>query len=258
MKFLVKFFLGLYNIYATLLFVVLMLVVFPFVIAASFLGNIKGGNLIYRICMIWADVWFPLVGIVHKNFYESSHDRNRAYIFVTNHISFLDAAIIVKAYRQPLRALGRKETAKIPVFGYIYRKAIVTVDRSSQADRSNSVRILKSILKKGISILIFPEGTFNETGNALKSFYDGAFRIAIETQTPVKPVLFLDAYSRMPYTGLFTLTPGKSRAVYLDEIPVEGLTMEDLETLKQKVYSIMEQKLNEYGVVWIRPSSNGK
>ncbi|MBX2925862.1 MAG: 1-acyl-sn-glycerol-3-phosphate acyltransferase [Chitinophagaceae bacterium] len=242
----------LYNLYATLLFVALMLVIFPFVIAASFLGNIKGGNLIYRICMLWADVWFPLAGIVHRNFYEASHDRKRAYIFVTNHISFLDAAIIVKAYRQPVRALGRKETAAIPVFGYIYRKAIVTVDRSSAADRSNSVRILKSILKKGISVLIFPEGTFNETGQPLKSFYDGAFRIAIETQTPIKPVLFLDAFSRMPYTGLFTLTPGKSRAVYLEEIPVEGLTMNDVELLKQKVYGIMEQKLRDYNVRWIR------
>ncbi|MBX3254994.1 MAG: 1-acyl-sn-glycerol-3-phosphate acyltransferase [Chitinophagaceae bacterium] len=253
MKGLVKPVLWLYNVYATLLFVALMLIVFPLVIAASFLGNIKGGNLIYRICMVWADVWFPLVGIVHRNFYEAPHDRKRAYIFVTNHISFLDAAIIVKAYRQPVRALGRKETAAIPVFGYIYRKAIVTVDRSSAADRSNSVRILKSILKKGISILIFPEGTFNETGNALKSFYDGAFRIAIETQTPIKPVLFLDAFSRMPYTGFFTLTPGKSRAVYLDEIPVEGLTMEDIEWLKQKVYGIMEQKLHVYNANWIKP-----
>lgn len=244
----------LYNIYATLLFVALMLVIFPFVIAASFLGNIKGGNLIYRICMLWADVWFPLVGIIHKNYYEATHDPSRAYIFVTNHISFLDAAIIVKAYRQPVRALGRKETAAIPVFGYIYRKAIVTVDRSSAADRSKSVRILKSILKKGISILIFPEGTFNETAQPLKSLYDGAFRIAIETQTPVKPVLFLDAFNRMHYKAVFTLTPGKSRAVYLAEVPVEGLTLADLETLKQKVAGIMEQKLRDYNASWIKPN----
>jgi 1-acyl-sn-glycerol-3-phosphate acyltransferase len=41
---------------------------------------------------------------------------------------------------------------------------------------------------------MFPEGTFNETNAPLKDFYDGAFRIAIETKTAVKPVLFLDAY----------------------------------------------------------------
>ena len=79
--------------------------------------------------------------------------------------------------------------SKVPVFGFIYRNAIVTVDRSSTGNRAKSVRILKSIIKKGISVLVFPEGTFNMTNQPLKEFYDGAFRVAIETQTPVKPVL---------------------------------------------------------------------
>jgi 1-acyl-sn-glycerol-3-phosphate acyltransferase len=137
------------------------------------------------------------------------------------------------------------------VFGYIYKNAIVTVDRDNAADRSKSVRKLKAVLRRHISILIFPEGTFNETGNALKSFFDGAFRIAIETQTPIKPVLFLDVYNRMPYGKLFTLTPGKSRAVFMEEIAVAGLTLKDIETLKQKVYAQMEERLLHYGVGWI-------
>lgn len=242
----------LYNIYAMLLFVLLMLIVFPFVIIASLLGPIRGGNAIYRICMLWGDVWFPMVGIIHKNSYEVPHDKKKSYIFVSNHISFLDAAIVVKTYRQPIRALGKKETAGIPVFGYIYKNAIVTVDRGSAEDRSRSVRKLKAVLRKGISILIFPEGTFNETHHALKSFYDGAFRIAIETQTPIKPVLLLDAYSRMPYGKLFTLTPGRSRAVFMEEIPVAGLTIQDIEALKQKVYTRMEQRLLQYGAGWVK------
>ncbi len=252
MKILRKLLLLLYNLYAVLLFIGLMLVVFPFVILASFFGNIRGGNLIYRICMVWADLWFPLVGIFHRNIYESPHDRTKSYLFVTNHISFLDAAVIVKTYRRPVRPLGRKETAKIPVFGYIYRKAIVTVDRGDTRDRAKSVRLLKSIIKKGISILIFPEGTFNETQEPLKSFYDGAFRIAVETQTPIKPVLFLDTYHRMHYSSIFSLTPGKSRSVFLEEIPVTGLTMADVPALKEKTRNLMAHKLREYNAAWIR------
>ena len=244
--------LWLYNLYAMLLFVGLMLLIFPFVIIASFLSPVQSGNTIYRLCMLWADVWFPFVGIFHKNIFESPHQKNKAYIFVTNHLSYLDAAIIAKAYRYPLRPLGRKETANVPVFGYIYKNAIVTVDRDSAADRSASVKKLKDVLTKGISILLFPEGTFNETGNALKFFYDGAFRIAIETQTNIKPVLFLDAYDRMPYGRLFTLNPGKSRAVFLEEINVEGLTINDLEMLKVKVYAMMEDKLKAYHASWIK------
>ncbi|MCC6290347.1 MAG: 1-acyl-sn-glycerol-3-phosphate acyltransferase [Chitinophagaceae bacterium] len=251
-KILYKCLLLLYNIYALLLFIVLMLIIFPFVIIASFLNPLQSGNIIYRLCMLWADIWFPLVGIFHKNYYETPHAKKQAYIFVTNHISYLDAAIIVKTFRQALRPLGKIEMTKIPVFGYIYKNAIVTVNRDNASDRSESVKKLKAVLQKGISILIFPEGTFNETGAPLKSFYDGAFRIAIETQTPIKPVLFLDTYDRMPYKGFLTLNPGKNRSVFLDEIPVEGLTINDLPELKNKVFAIMEEKLIAYKAGWIK------
>jgi 1-acyl-sn-glycerol-3-phosphate acyltransferase len=101
-------------------------------------------------------------------------------------------------------------------------------------------------------VMVFPEGTFNMTNKPLKEFYDGAFRVAIETQTPVKPVLFLDTYSRMHYRDILSLTPGRCRIVYLNEIPVEGLTIADLTKLKEKVYEIMENKLKEYKVTWIK------
>jgi 1-acyl-sn-glycerol-3-phosphate acyltransferase len=241
-----------YCIYAFITFVAVMLVIFPFVILASFFGRIRGGNMIIRLCMLWADLWFPLIFIFHKKIYEAPHDKKKSYIFVSNHISYLDAAILVKAYRQPVRPLGRIELSKVPVFGFIYRNAIVTVDRSNLENRGKSIQTLKSIIRKGISVMVFPEGTFNMTHEPLKEFYDGAFRVAIETQTPVKPVLFLDAYSRMHYKSLFTMTPGRSRIVYLDEIPVEGLTNDDVAKLRMQVFAIMENKLKDYKAAWIK------
>jgi 1-acyl-sn-glycerol-3-phosphate acyltransferase len=170
---------------------------------------------------------------------------------VSNHISYLDAPIIVKTVRQRVRILGKVEMAQIPLFGFIYRNAIITVDRGNASNRANSVRILKSVLRKNISIFIFPEGTFNENHRPLKDFYDGAFRIAIETQTPVKPILFLDAYARMHYRSVLTLSPGISRSVYLDEISVNGLTLKDIKQLKQKVFRVMEDALIRYQASWI-------
>ena len=244
-------FLFLYNVYAVLVFILLMIPVFLFAVPVSFMGNIKGGNLIYKACMVWGDLWFALIFIWHKNVYEQPLQQDQSYIFVANHISYLDAAIIVKAFRHPVRPLGKVEMAKVPVFGFIYRKAIVTVDRSSAGNRSRSVQILKSILRKGISVLVFPEGTFNATHKPLKEFYDGAFRIAIETGTPIKPVLFLDAYARMPYEFLLSLNPGRNRAVFLEEVPVDGLTVKDVPALREKVYSLMEAKLIAYKASWI-------
>lgn len=229
-----------------------MLLVIPAVIIASFFGKVRGGNFIYRLCSLWTDVWFFVIGIRHRNIYEHPHDKSRQYIFIANHISYLDAPVIVKAIHQRVRALGKAEVGKVPVFGFIYRNAVVTVDRSSPAHRANSVRILKSVIRKGISIFIFPEGTFNETGKPMKEMYDGAFRIAIETQTPIKPILFLDTWKRMHYSTPFSLNPGRSRVVFLQEIPVEGLTNKDVEMLKKKVQQLMEEKLIEYKAGWIQ------
>ncbi|TMI74792.1 MAG: 1-acyl-sn-glycerol-3-phosphate acyltransferase [Bacteroidetes bacterium] len=251
MRVLLKPFHWIYCIYAFTLFVVIMLIIFPFVIIASFFGRIRGGNMIMLLCRFWADSWFFLIFIYFKRIYESPHNKSKAYIFVSNHISYLDSAIIPKVYHQPIRPLGKVEMAKVPVFGFIYRKAIVTVDRSSADHRFHSVQILKSVLRKGISILVFPEGTFNMTNQPLKEFYDGAFRIALETGTPIKPVLVLDAYSRMNYKTVFSLNPGRCRIVYLDEISVEGLSLKDAAQLKERVFVVMKEKLEEYGVDWI-------
>jgi len=244
-----------YCLYAIILFVAIMLLIFPFVIIAAFFGRIRGGNMIYRLCVLWADLWFPLVFIRIRKIIESPIDDGKAYIFVSNHISYLDSAVIVRAFRKPIRPLGKVEISKIPVFGLIYKSVIVTVDRNSVAGREKSVRQLRSVINKGISVLVFPEGTFNTTGKPLKEFYDGAFRIAIETQTPIKPVLFLDDYDRMKYHHVFTLNPGRCRIVYLDEIPVAGLSTLDASMLKKKVYRAMSEKLQDYKATWIRKGS---
>jgi 1-acyl-sn-glycerol-3-phosphate acyltransferase len=139
-----------YCLYALAAFVLCMLLVIPPVVAASFFGKVRGGNFIYRLCSYWARTWFFLIGIRHQNFYEHPHDKNKQYIFVANHISYLDAPVIVRALHQKVRVLGKAEISKVPLFGFIYRNAVVTVNRSSATHRANSVRILKSVIKKGI------------------------------------------------------------------------------------------------------------
>ncbi len=252
MKWLLKPLQWIYCCYALITFIGIMLLIFPFALIAAIFGRIRGGNMIYRLCMIWADTWFFLVFIYHRNYYEEPVDPGKQYIFVGNHISYLDAPLLVKTVRRPVRALGRIELSGTPVFGFIYRSVVVIVDRGDAAHRAKSVRNLKSVISKGISIIVMPEGTFNMGHQPLKNFYDGAFRVAIETQTPVKPFLLLDAYDRLHYRHLFTLTPGKSRAVFLQEVPVDGLTLNDVPYLKQKVYDLMEKKLIEYNASWIK------
>lgn len=251
MRILLKPFQIVYVVYAFVLFVALMIPVFIWSLLVLPFGRIRGGNLVYDACIVWADIWFALLFIFHKNIYVEELKKDQSYIFVANHISYLDSAIIPKTFRHPVRPLGKVEMAKIPIFGFIYKNAIVTVDRSSAENRARSVMILKSILKKGISILVFPEGTFNTTHQPLKEFYDGAFRIAIETGTPIKPVLLLNAYDRMHYQTIFSLNPGKSRSIFLPEVSVDGLTTKDVVMLKEKVFEIMSEELVRRGAKWI-------
>ena len=232
--------------YAFLVFVLLMFLVFPFVMLSLLLGNIKGGNLIYQLCRLWATIWYALIGIKHQEIYEAPHDRSRQYIFVANHISYMDIPPVVLIAHQPVRILGKYEMVKLPVFGWIYRAAVILVDRRNSETRAKSVRALKSALKKHISIFIFPEGTFNETTKPLKDFYDGAFRIAIETETPIKPIILADTIDRLHYKGIFELTPGINRVIYLEEVPVKGLTINDIQSLKGRVYTQMESALKRY------------
>jgi 1-acyl-sn-glycerol-3-phosphate acyltransferase len=151
----------LYILYALLLFVTLMIPVFIWSVLVLPLGRIRSGNLFYRACMLWGDIWFALVFIPHKNIFKQPLKKRQSYIFVCNHISYLDTPVIVKALRHPVRPLGKVEMTKIPIFGFIYKYTIVTVDRSSTANRARSVQVLKSLLRQGISVLVFPEGTFN-------------------------------------------------------------------------------------------------
>ena len=208
--------------------------------------------MIYKISRFWADAFFFMTGIKHCNIYEEAHDKTQEYIFVSNHISYLDIPMMMKAIKgQHIRILGKAEMAKIPIFGSIYKRGAVTVDRDNVKARSKSVKRLIAFIHKKISVFICPEGTFNITHQPLKSFYDGAFKIAIETQKPIRPILFLDTYDRLNYKNIFSLTPGKCRAVYLSQTCTEGLTLKDVASLKDKIFKQMKDALIRYNATWI-------
>jgi 1-acyl-sn-glycerol-3-phosphate acyltransferase len=243
----------LFSIYGFLVFMGLMFLLLPLFVFSFLFDEIKGGNILYTICRFWADAFFLLVGIQHKNIYEQKHDVNKQYIFVSNHISYLDIPMMMKAIRhQHVRILGKAEMTKVPIFGFIYKKGAVLVNRVSAQKRSQSVKQLIYFLDKKVSVFICPEGTFNTTHKPLKSFYDGAFRIAIETKKSIKPILFLDTYNRLNYDSILSMNPGKCRAVYLSETSTEGLTVGDIVVLKEKIYKQMEDALIRYNASWIK------
>jgi 1-acyl-sn-glycerol-3-phosphate acyltransferase len=210
-------------------------------------GKAKLGNRTYKVYRYWAKIWYLFIGVRHKEIYETPHHFGKPHVFVANHNSYMDIPPIVQMKHQPIRALGKFESSKIPIFGWVYQAAVIMVDRSSPAKRAQSLRNLKAALHKHISIFIFPEGTFSMTEEKpLKSFFNGAFKLAIEMQVPIQPLLMIDAVDRMHFDSVFTLTPGLNRVVYLKSIDVTNYTLDDIDQLKEKVYQIMDEGMRRY------------
>ena len=236
-----------YCIYALIIFAILTIFAATALMILLPFGKAKLSRRVYKVCRYWAKTWYAFIGVRHQEIYEVPHAFKKPHIFVANHNSYMDIPPIVQLKHQPIRPLGKFESSKIPIFGWVYRAAVIMVDRSSPEKRAKSLRNLKAALHKRNSIFIFPEGTFSMTQEQpLKSFFNGAFKLAIEMQVPIQPILMIDAVDRMHYESVFSLTPGPNRVVYLKSIDVANYTIEDIEKLKTEVYQMMDEGLRRY------------
>ena len=102
---------------------------------------------------------------------------------------------------------------------------------------------MRSWLKDEGHIAIFPEGTFNETEAIMKELHDGAFRLAVDTQIPILPLLFPDTLARWQYSAWWRLWPGRNRAHFLAPVAVAGLDRADIPRLKEDVKASMAEGL---------------
>ncbi len=232
-----------YTAYVLLTFAGSILVASP-IFAIIALGNSKASReVIWKIISIWARGWLFMIGMPGQRI--GSFPKEGKYVVIANHISYIDAIVLFPAIPRYFRPLGKKEFSKIPLLGFIYKQIVLMVDRSSKTSREKSMRLMWRTLRTDANIMIFPEGTFNETPEPLKEFYDGAFRLAISTQCPLQPIILADTVNRWHYSGWWKLSPGKNRIVYLDPVETTGLKAQDLEMLKTKVSKMMADKLVE-------------
>ncbi len=225
------------------MFILVMFLFLPLMIISAFGGLYIGGAIIFFLIKIWTLIWYFLCGLRHINEGKQPNKNDGPFIYVANHDSYLDAPVTMLSLRGQFRALGKTEIRRIPFFGWIYRYGVILVDRGDKENRVKSVRVLKLVLEKKISIIIFPEGGFNYTNQPLSKFYDGAFRIAIETQTPIIPMVYLNVKNILPRDTFFKLAPGKTKTIFLEKVSVTGLTINNIDTLKEKVKKMIEVEL---------------
>lgn len=232
-----------YTLFVLASFLACLLIAFPLFFLIGLKDNTAARKIIWTVVHYWARGWLWAMGMpVSKSGYFAKGEK---FVIVANHISYLDTVNIYAAIPEYFRTLAKKEMVKIPVFGFVYKQLAILVDRSDDESRAKSMRLMWRQLRNDCHITIFPEGGFNETEELLKDFYDGAFRLAINAQIPICPLVFPDTVRRWHYSAWWKLWPGRNRAVFLPPITVEGLTLSDLGALKQTVKQQMEQALNE-------------
>lgn len=230
---------------------VFFLFVFVSLFIAPLIVLIYRGNYIrplLRYYRFWSDIWFMLT-CMKQNFtgYENI-EEGKSYVIAGTHSSTLDMFACASAIKMPYRTLAKAEMKKMPLIGFLFKIACVFVDRSSPESRKKSVDLMEKYLLEGTSILIMPEGTRNRTGKPLKEFHDGAFRIAIETQTPLLPMVLLNCRKLMPADSML-VTPGTIAVRFLKPVETKGMTDDDIPALKEKVFKMQEEvivKEDEY------------
>ncbi len=170
-------------------------------------------------------------------------------MFVANHTSIIDIMLMLAVVDHPFVFLGKVELAKIPLFGYFYRRTCILVDRGSQRSRLEAFAEAQRRLKQGNSICIFPEGGVPADKDIyMAAFKDGAFRLAIDHQIPIVPITFHDNKKRFSYT-FFSGSPGRMRAKIHPVIPTAQKTQEDKRFLKQETYNVILTELKSPSLV---------
>lgn len=163
-------------------------------------------------------------------------------MLVANHTSMLDIMLMLRISKNPFVFVGKKELAKIPVFGFFFKRVCIMVDRESTKSRTGVYRRAQRRLNQGLSICIFPEGGVPDETVLLDEFKDGAFKMAIAHQIPVVPMTFYDGKKRFSFTFL-SGGPGKLRAKVHEFFETGILAQEDKSTLREEVRQVILEEL---------------
>jgi 1-acyl-sn-glycerol-3-phosphate acyltransferase len=232
-------------IYGVILFLLMMLVSLPILgINMAFWSGKKAlRKNIWYLHHPFTKVFFTLIGVRIRVHGLEHINPAHSYVMVGNHRSSLDFVANGYAFPGIFRFLAKEELQKIPIFGWVVKKMCLTVDRKSAISRARSVVALKKELEEGVSIFIYPEGSRNRTGEPLAEFYDGAFRIALQTGAPILPVTIANMSKISSAAVAIDLAPGFLDIYFDPPIATTDLSADNIGALKEHTKKIMAQHL---------------
>jgi 1-acyl-sn-glycerol-3-phosphate acyltransferase len=235
---------SIHTLYALVIFIIIFLLFFPlFLIPIYFPSQFKLVGVLNRL---WAWLFFPLNGFLWQVEYRQKIDPKKTYIFCPNHFSYLDIAIMGLNKHNTI-FVGKSAMEKIPLFGFMYRRLHITVDREKLSSKYSTFTRSLAALDQGKSLVIFPEGGMvTHLPPHMGRFKDGAFRAAIEKQIQLVPVTIPYNWIILPDAKPLLLNWKPLKLIFHEPIDPSGYSLKEVDVFKQRVYSIIESELKKH------------
>lgn len=237
----------LYTVWSLFTFTFFMLLAVPVFTFSPLLFGKHSLKITLSYYKFWLKYWGLLTATDYKVQGREKLDIDQQYMFVVNHTSTADAFAINVAIQHLFTFLAKIEISRFPIMGYLIKQGgAVFVDRENQESRLKSMDEMRQNVQKGISVLVFPEGTRNvKKDRPVQDFYSGAFQIAIELQLPVAPMIIIGAENFFTDENL-PVHPTTIRCIFADPISTKGLSLEELPKIKAQTHHIMTELLYKH------------
>ena len=200
-------------------------------------------DLLYRMGVGVGLAGVRLVGVKVEVVGSEKLDWRRTYIFMCNHVSNLDPPIVIPVMPRRTSVLVKKELFRVPLLGWAMRLAsLVPVDRRNREAAIASLRFAADVLRSGVNMTIWPEGTRSPDGRLLP-FKRGPFHLAMETGVPIVPITLAGTHE-IWRKGEFAIHPGTATVVFHEPInPAAYASLEDLiEAVRERIRSGLPQQ----------------
>ncbi len=197
-------------------------------------------DFLYRIAMWGAWNGVRLGGVKVETVGLDRLDPKGTYVFMCNHVSNLDPPIVVPLIPRRTSVLVKKELFRVPLLGRAMRMGeFVAVDRTNREAAIASIRAGAGVIRKGLNMTVFPEGTRSRDGRLLP-FKKGPFYLAMEAGAPVVPMTILGTFESLPKKR-FAIRKGTATVVFHPPLDPRAFADKDalLETVRAQIASAL-------------------
>jgi 1-acyl-sn-glycerol-3-phosphate acyltransferase len=231
---------AIYTGYGVVIFTIIFICLFPFLlIPILFPSQFKLVGVFNRW---WAKLMFTFLALPWKVVYKTKLNKNAQYIFCPNHFSYMDIATMGLNEHNTI-FVGKNDMENIPLFGFMYKKLHITVDRSKLKSRYSTMLRSLAALDEGKSLVLFPEGgILTEKDPVMGKFKDGAFRAAIEKKIPIVPVTIPFNWIILP-PDQFLLNWKPMKIIFHEPIDPSQYSLDTIEKMKEDVRKIIDHDL---------------